>query len=281
MWLQKNLLMMLYFSLCACSAINPHEHANQLARQGSLEKHTTTIDGFVLTAYARLNNPNQPINVYIEGDGLAWFSRYELSADPTPRDAIGLALAAQDAASNVLYLARPCQFNDFKTTPCDSAYWSNQRFSQKIISAMNEELQSFTSTNISTNTAQKIHLIGYSGGAAIAALLAAQRNDVLSLRTVAGNLDHAYVNQFHHVNLIPESLNAIDVANKISNISQLHFVGKSDKVIPEEVAKRFIQQQETTQQEAAHCAAIVEVDAEHQKGWVTKWQTLLQQALPC
>ncbi|MES1987078.1 MAG: alpha/beta hydrolase, partial [Pseudomonadota bacterium] len=274
---QKRLLVMLYVLLSACSSIDTHEHANQLAKHSGLIKHTITIDGFVLTVYARLSNPKLPINVYIEGDGLAWFSRYELSTDPTPREAIGLALAAQDTANNVLYLARPCQFNDFKTMPCDSAYWSNKRFSQKVVSVMNNELQTF----INTKNSQRIRLIGYSGGAAIAVLLAAQRNDVLSLRTVAGNLDHAYVNQLHHVNLMPESLNAIDVANKISNIPQLHFIGKNDKVIPQEVAKRFIKKQESTQQKTAQCAAIFEVDAEHQKGWVTQWQKLLQQALPC
>lgn len=274
---QKYLLVVVYASLSACGTVDTHEHAKQLAQHNGLEKHTTTIDGFVLTAYARLNNPNLPIHVYIEGDGLAWYSRYELSTDPTPREAIGLALAAQDMASNVLYLARPCQFNNFKTTPCDSAYWSSQRFSQKVVTAMNDELQTF----ISANRTQKIHLIGYSGGAAIATFLAAQRNNVLSLRTVAGNLDHAYVNQFHHVNLMPESLNAIDIANQISDIPQLHYVGINDKVIPIEVANRFIKQQESTPQITAQCAVIIKVDAEHQKGWVKQWQKLLQQAFPC
>ncbi len=37
--------------------------------------------------------------------------------------------------------------------------------------------------------ASGFNLIGYSGGGAIAALVAADRNDILSLRTVAGNLD--------------------------------------------------------------------------------------------
>jgi len=277
MFWQRCLLVLLYALLSACSSIDTHKHAKLLAEHSGLIKHTTTIDSFVLTAYVRLNNPKQPINVYIEGDGLAWFSRYELSTDPTPREAIGLALAAQDTASNVLYLARPCQFNDFKTTPCDSAYWSNKRFSQKVINAMSDELQTF----ISTNNLQKVNLIGYSGGAAIAVLMTAQRDDVLSLRTVAGNLDHAYLNQFHHVNLMPESLNPIDVASKISHIPQLHFIGKNDKVIPQEVAQRFIKPQQFTQQKTAQCAAVVEVDAEHQKGWITQWQKLLQQTLPC
>lgn len=44
----------------------------------------------------------------------------------------------------------------------------------------------------------KHELIGYSGGGNIAAILAERRADVRSLRTVAGNLDVAYVNATHH-----------------------------------------------------------------------------------
>jgi pimeloyl-ACP methyl ester carboxylesterase len=121
-----------------------------------------------------------------------------------------LALAAHDPAKKVVYLARPCQFNDFDLTPCDSAYWSNNRFSQEVIEAMNCAVSSF----MRKMHAQKINLIGYSGGAAVAALLAARRHDVVSLRTVAGNLDHNFVNHYHEVDAMPESLNVIDIAEK-------------------------------------------------------------------
>ena len=109
-----------------------------------------------------------------------------------------------------MYLARLCQFNDFYLTPCDSAYRSSKRFSQEVIDAMNQEVSSF----IRKTHDQKINLIGYSGGAAVAALLAACRPDVVSLRAVAGNLDHSFVNQYHEVDDMPESLNAIDIAEK-------------------------------------------------------------------
>lgn len=257
-------------------------HADHFAQSGGLQSNSTVIDGFVLRTYSRINHLDEPINVYIEGDGLAWFSRYELSSDPTPREAVGLALAAQDPASNVVYLARPCQFNDFNQMPCDSTYWSDKRFSEKVIAAMNQEVEIFSQK---TNR-QKINLIGYSGGAAVAVLLAARRNDIASLRTVAGNLDHVYVNQYHHVNSMPESLNAIDVAEKIRGIPQLHFVGTQDKVIPQPVVSRFIEQQNTIRQEIAQqkpvsCSAVIEVNAGHQKGWVAQWQRLLRQSLPC
>ena len=41
------------------------------------------------------------------------------------------------------------------------------------------------------NRIKGIHLIGYSGGGAIAVLTASRREDVLSVRTIAANLDHS------------------------------------------------------------------------------------------
>lgn len=262
--------------LNGCATRQPHYHAEQLAQGAGLQKSTISAGGFALTAYSRIGNLDQPVNVYIEGDGLAWLSRYQLSTDPTPREATGLALAALDPAKNVVYLARPCQFNDFDLLPCDSAYWSNKRFSQEVIDAMNQEVSSF----IRKTHDQKINLIGYSGGAAVAALLAARRNDVVSLRTVAGNLDHNFVNQYHEVDAMPESLNAIDIAEKIKALPQLHFVGINDKVIPKQVALRFIARLQP-QSSPAHCAGLIMVEAGHQDHWAQQWPQLLRQPLPC
>jgi predicted esterase len=252
--------------------MDTHSHADNLAQKGNLQKGKMDVDGFVLTSYSRIGDLNQPLNIYIEGDGLAWLSRKELSLDPTPREAIGLALASQEPAINVVYLARPCQFNDFNQKPCDSAYWSNKRFSEKVILAMNQELDSFVQK---TNN-QKVNLIGYSGGAAVAVLLAARRHDVDSLKTIAGNLDTEFVNQYHKVDAMHESLNPIDVANQVRDIPQLHFVGTNDKVIPKAVAQHFIDQQQS-----ANCANIIEIQAEHQKKWEDKWRSLLQMSFYC
>lgn len=258
--------------LVGCATLDRHENAQQIARSGALTLSSIKANGFVLTSYSRLQDLNQPINVYIEGDGLAWLSRHQASPDPTPKQAMALSLAALDPAKNVVYLARPCQFNDFNQTPCDSAYWTKLRYSEKVIDAMNQTLEAF----VSKANHQPVNLIGYSGGAAVAVLLAARRHDIASIRTVAGNLDHAYVNQIHQVDLMPESLNAIDVSASISGVPQIHYVGIDDKVIPKQLALRFMAQQKNS-----HCAVIREVKANHQLGWVVQWPTLLQQPLPC
>ncbi|MEI6068740.1 MAG: hypothetical protein WCP96_15465 [Methylococcaceae bacterium] len=262
--------------LSGCSLLQPYHHAEQLAQNAGLQKSAISAGRFVLTAYSRIGDPDQPVNIYIEGDGLAWLSRNQLSDDPTPRVATGLALAALDPATNVVYLARPCQFTNFDLRPCDSAYWSNKRFSPEVIEAMNQAVSSF----IQKTHARKINLIGYSGGAAVAALLAARRYDVISLRTVAGNLDHNFVNHYHQVDAMPESLNPVDISEKLTALPQLHFVGISDEVIPKQVALRFIERQQS-QSSPTPCAGLMMVAAGHQDNWIQQWPQLLRQAFPC
>jgi predicted esterase len=258
--------------LCSCTTLDTRSHAQQMAQAAGMQKSAITTDGFVLAAYSRLTDTSQPVNVYIEGDGLAWLSRHQLSSDPTPRQAIGLALAARDPSPNVVYLARPCQFNDFDRTPCASTYWSDKRFSEEVISAMNHAVETFAQQL----PGQDIHLIGYSGGAAVAALIAARRHDIASLRTVAGNLDHVALNALHQVSPMPDSLNAIDAAPKLATLPQLHFIGGQDQVIPELIAQRFLTAV------GNRCAQVItQADASHTEGWIEHWPHLLKINTKC
>ncbi|HTT08535.1 MAG TPA: alpha/beta hydrolase [Gammaproteobacteria bacterium] len=263
------IIILLAASLAACATTKDRlVHADQIAHQGGLTRNGVPAGIFTLTTYSRISDPAQPINFYIEGDGLAWLSRTRLSPDPTPQQAIGLSLAALDPSPNVVYLARPCQFVDLKQTACDSAYWSDKRYSKEVIDSMNRAVDFF----VRQTNARKINLIGYSGGGAVAVLLAACRHDVSTLRTVAGNLDHEFVNRLHHVSPMPESLNPIDVSLMLSALPQLHFVGADDSVIPQSVAESFVRHAGDSS-----CIRIIAVkDATHDSGWRERWPTLLK-----
>lgn len=258
---------MLCAALTAGCATNRIAHADALAQTAQLTREILPTTSFALTAYVRITNPDRPLQVYIEGDGLAWISRYQPSPDPTPVQALGLQLAATDPGPNVAYLARPCQFTTMSDNPaCQSAYWTNKRFSPEVVAAMQEAI-----TQLSRRLhRQPIHLIGYSGGGAIAVLVAANRSDIASLRTVAGNLDHVRVNSLHAVSQMPESLNAIDVASQVANIPQIHFSGAKDSVIPPDIARTFVATVAST------CASTrVIQQANHEQEWVNVWRTLL------
>ena len=258
-------------ALAGCA--DPNIHADAIAQAVHLQREEVSVDGFVLTSFYRLTRPDQPLTVYIEGDGLAWRNRYEPSDDPTPHNALGLKLAAADGAANVVYLARPCQFTPMAQNPrCAVGYWTGKRFAVEVIDAMDQAVSHYAART----PGQSINLVGYSGGGAVAVLIAARRHDVATLRTVAGNLDHAEVNRLHQVSLMPDSLNAIDVAPQVATIAQLHVSGADDQVVVPAIARRF------AQAVGGHCTQTLTVPGmSHESDWPALWPDLLKRTPVC
>ena len=245
------------------------KQADKIAEKNGFEKHFIKTDKFTLTSYQRITDRGKPLTIYIEGDGRAWITPKRLSKDPTPKNTLVLELAAMDTSSNVVYLARPCQYTDRSEEPFyDNAYWSSRRFSEEVISSMDQaidELRSFCD-------APGLHLIGYSGGAAVAALVASRRDDVASFRSVAGNLDPSVVNKYHGVSELDGSLDPMDIAPEISDIPQRHFIGEKDKVVPDFVVENFLR----AMGEAPNAEVIRVKNASHRKGWKKRWKELLR-----
>jgi hypothetical protein len=261
-------LLLLLLAGCA----DPLIRADRLA-DGTLQRTTVRTDAFVLTAYRRLGAPGRPLRVYIEGDGLAWISRNQPSPDPTPLNPLGLRLAVADAGPNVLYLARPCQFTPMADNPrCTVEMWTGKRFAPEVVDSLDQAIDQF----VLRAHSRGVELIGYSGGGALAVLLAARRHDVLSIRTVAGNLDQAEVNRLHAVSPMPDSLNAIDVAARVANIPQRHFSGGDDSTVPPQIAARF------AAAAGGHCISLqVVADMSHGGDWAALWPQLLALTPQC
>lgn len=258
--------------LAACELLTGPERAEQ-ADTLALARHFVAREIparlFALKAYERVRMPGQVAAVYIEGDGLAWLSRTRISDDPTPINPVALKLAARDVSPNVIYLGRPCQFT--KGAGCEKAYWTNKRFSPEVIAAMSAALDDIKAR-------YKIfgfNLVGFSGGGAVAALLSAQRSDILSLRTVAGNLDTDAFTRHHRVSPLSGSLNPADIAQKILPISQKHFSGVEDDIMPREIGDSFV-----AKANRPDCLILTIVEgASHETGWEEKWPELLEQPL--
>ena len=75
-------------------------------------------------------------------------------------------------------------------------------------------------------------LIGFSGGASVATLVAGQRKDVVRLITVAGDLNHALLNQHHGTTPLRGSLNPSEDVDLVRQIPQYHWCGEKDVVVP-------------------------------------------------
>lgn len=221
--------------------------------------------------YNRDSQNNWDIHLYIEGDGNSWKTRYQLSDNPTPKNPLTLKLAMQDANANVIYIARPCQYH-FDSAKCKSRYWSDARYSEEVIQSTNEVLTQIKARH----PRARFLLIGFSGGGNIAALLSARRDDVSGLITIAGNLDHDALSEYHHVTPMRASLNAIHYANELKNIPQKHYVGSKDKIVPAWLTKKY------TQSLNSPCVSMEIIKGNtHHKGWEEKWPQFLKEALPC
>jgi hypothetical protein len=256
----------LLLTLFSCASVDDRrELANAIAASGQLTRSEPVAGAFRLRQYVRITSP-QEANIYIEGDGLAWLSRAEISPNPTPTDPIALRLAAKDDAASVIYLARPCQY--VADEKCSADYWTHKRYAPEVIDAYMRVLDGFEF--------KKIHLIGYSGGGGIAAILAAKRGDVASLRTVAGNVDINAFSALHHVSAMEGSLNPADYAKTLRAIPQIHFIGQDDKVVTEELFRHYITQTGAT------CTQLRTIaKTNHENGWEAQWPALLTQTPTC
>ena len=113
-------------------------------------------------------------------------------------------------------------------------------------------------------------------GAALAVLVAAERDDVFSIMTVAGNLDTDAFCRHHRVSPLTGSLNPLDAASRVAHIPQRHFIGSKDTVVPGFIAKSFVEKEGD-----AGNGSITTVDgATHTNGWRRRWKELLLVALP-
>ncbi len=218
---------------------------------------------FTLQAYERVYKKSSPATLYIEGD-----------ANQTPINPVALRLAAQDGGNNVIWLARPCQYLTVKAAKaCDESYSTNKRFAPEVIEGYKQALDNIKAYyNIPS-----FDLVGYDGGAAIATILASQRSDVTSLRTVAGQLDTQTMANLSEKPLDGGSLNPIDFGAGIANIPQRHFIGKLDTVTPPAVYNSFAQSVQNGQ-----CVNVTLVDnADHENGWAEQWKALKTIPVDC
>lgn len=209
------------------------------------------------------------LTVYMEGDGLAWLSATRPSPDPTPVHPLALHLALAQPEGTAVYLARPCQYqnqNQNKGGRCTPNQWTGARFSEAAVTATDQALNQL----LLHHHARGLHLVGYSGGAAIAALVAARRSDVHSLTTVAGNLDHALWTRLHGLTPLADSLNPVDVSPLLSGLPQWHLVGENDVVIPVALAQRFLRQQHPQ----GPAALRVVPGFDHHCCWAEAWPRL-------
>lgn len=251
-------------ALTACSGLPDREtDISNVAARGQFTRQVVSSGLFSLTTFRKQADANRDLLVvYIEGDGFAFQRRGLLSSDPTPRSMVALNLAAKDPHPAVMYVARPCQYlPDDALRTCDSKYWSTHRYSEDVIVAIDGAIDR------AALGYKRIALVGYSGGGAVAALIAARRQNVAWLVTIAANLDHKSWTTLHQITPLSGSLNAADYAVSIQNLPQLHLTGGEDKIVPFAVTKAFLSRMTNH----SHVTARPIPTYDHECCWVRDW----------
>ena len=167
------------------------------------------------------------LTVYVEGDGAAW-SPAGPPANPTPLMPVALDLAIADPGAPLLYLGRPCQFMAWQEAACPVRLWAGGRFGADVVAAMDVAVIDAEQRS----GASRLVLVGFSGGAAAAALLALRHPETVLLVTVAGVVDHAAWTRLHRVAPLEKSLNPAYQGEKLARIRQMHLVGTEDRIVP-------------------------------------------------
>jgi predicted esterase len=261
-------IFIIFFFLSSCSSLLTVKErrikADEVAINRNFEKHLVNGGDFTLTTYQKITNPQDDYVFYLEGDGTIVYNNI-ITNDPTPRETMLLNLATIDERSNVVYIARPCQYTEIENndTCKNSKYWTSHRMSEEVIASVNEVIN-----KISVN--HKISLIGFSGGGGVAILVAARNPNVKNIITIAGNLDHvAFTENLNLTNTMFGSLNPIDYIEFTKHIPQIHLSGGMDKRVPSFIAKKFVQTSNSTK-----IIHKIYKDNSHMKGWDKIWHEI-------
>ncbi|WP_245653425.1 hypothetical protein [Sphingomonas pituitosa] len=206
------------------------------------------------------------LTVYIEGDGFSYAAPGRRAMDPTPTDPVALRLALRHPGGGaVAWLARPCQYGP-RARNCQSDYWSVARYAPEVIDGTGAALDRLKADA----GASRLILVGYSGGGALAALLAERRDDVVGLVTVAANLDLGAWTAAHRLTPLSRSVDPATDAARLSRLPQVHFVGAEDRNVTPAIARGFVGKMAA----GAPVAIVTVAGQDHGCCWAGQWPLL-------
>ena len=210
------------------------------------------------------------LHIYIEGDGTPWLDEHTVAADPTPRTPLALTLMALDRA-NSIYLGRPCYFADRlarRDGRCDYHYWTDARYASAVIDSMMQLAQRYIE-QIDKARTRSVAIIGYSGGAVLATMMADRCDKPVTLVTLGGNLNVAAWTSAHHYSPLTASVDPFVAFEPRATITHYHLVGADDDVVSPAITASF------TDKFQLPLTVLPHID--HRCCWRQVWAGFLQQ----
>lgn len=267
-WLRSATLL---FGAALSGCQSPQQALQELASGKDRQLEILSGQPFPLALVTPVTNPaSTRIRVYLEGDGHAWATSSQPSLDPSPRQLLMARLAFDDPTPS-LYLARPCQF--VSAPACRAEVWTSRRFSEEVLASLDQALSQIKARYGN----QDFELVGYSGGGALALLLAVRRDDIAQIQTLAGNLSPRQWAELLKLSPLTGSLEPLDFRERLLQVPQRHLVGSEDRVVPARLLERYRQALGP-----ASCVQPVTVPgASHADGWTQAWTQWRDRPIEC
>lgn len=227
------ILLPIAVSMLATGCANNGERIDQLAAQAHLQRDVIQVGSFKTIAYEQRSSARDgPFVVFLEGDGVPWLRGVTPSTDPTTRDPLALKLLIQ---SNVAgsYVSRPC-YQEVGSSGCTPDLWTNGRYSQQVVDVMVGAIEQV----IARNRAKQTVLVGYSGGGALAVLIAERIPAVTTVITLAANLDTDAWTAYHDYLALGTSLNPAR-SERVHSFKEIHLIGRLDSVVPSDTRAAY------------------------------------------
>jgi len=260
------LIILFFYASSACTSLP--EKINRTASQLNFQRLVLPGTGFTHVAYINAIKPHsQTLHVYLEGDGTPWLTTHTIAADPTPRKPLMLELMSLDSTP-AIYLGRPCYFGKSDEPSCHYTFWTQDRYSETVVVSMAAALNHFLDQQfIKKQRITTFRFFGHSGGGVLAMLLAEHFPTTRAVVTLAGNLDVTAWTNLHDYTPLT-GLNPALRPSLPSNITQLHYAGVRDLVVPPSLVRKGIARQNTAE-------LIVIDDADHTCCWGSLWPHIL------
>jgi pimeloyl-ACP methyl ester carboxylesterase len=238
-----------------CRSASERFHERAVERR--LHAEIVTGAGFRHLVLSRADAAGPTLHVYLDGDGTPWLGGHP-ALDPTPRDPLVLDLLVLDRGPAV-YLGRPCYHGLDGEPSCAPDLWTSARYSEPVVAS----LAAAARRVLAARGAQRVVWVGYSGGGALAVLLAGRLPETVGVITVAANLDVEAWAEHQRFSRLGGSLNPARQPPLPPGVYQRHYVGGRDRTVPIEVARR------------GGVELVVVADYDHRCCWTTLWPVVL------